>query len=81
MHISEDDEKVRSILQIFPLKSREEVVDILKSSASVKEATNRILDCSNAEDILKERGAIQKVHKLLFALVESLLMDRRYYPL
>ena len=72
IHISEDDEKIRSIPQIFPSKSREEVVDILKSSASLEEATNRILDCSNAEDILKERGAL---------FVEALLKGERDYPL
>lgn len=57
-----DDDRIRRLLQIFPFKSNEEVTEILKSSGTLEEATNRILDCSSAEDILNERSVSQKCH-------------------
>ena len=41
--------------QIFPSKSREELAEIMASSSSLQEATNRLLD---AESILFERGTL-----------------------
>lgn len=40
---------------MFPGVDNVDVAETLKSSASLEEATNRILDCSYAEDILNER--------------------------
>ena len=44
---------------MFPGVDNVDVAETLKSSASLEEATNRILDCSYAEDILNERGILQ----------------------
>ena len=68
VNISNDDTKISSILQIFPSKSRDDVAEILKASSSLEEATKRILNCSYAETILNERGALQKNCKNCFPL-------------
>ena len=44
---------------MFPGVNDVDVAEILRSSASLEEATNRILDCSYAEDILNERRILQ----------------------
>ena len=41
---------------MFPGVNDVDVAEILRSSASLEEATNRTLDCSYAEDILNERS-------------------------
>jgi len=52
--------KLETLKEMFPDVNDVDVADILKSSASLEEATNRILDCSHAEeDILNERGILQ----------------------
>ena len=51
--------KWESLKEMFPGVNDVDVAEILKSSASLEEATNRILDCSYAEDILNERGILQ----------------------
>lgn len=44
---------------MFPGVNDVDVAEILRSSASLEEATNRNLDCSHAEDILNERSILQ----------------------
>ena len=51
--------KLETLKEMFPGVNDVDVAEILKSSASLEEATNRILDCSHAEDILNERGILQ----------------------
>ena len=51
--------KFETLNEMFPGVNGVDVAEILKSSASLKEATSRILDCSYAEDILNERGILQ----------------------
>ena len=54
--------KLETLKEVFPGVNDVDVAEILKSSASLTEATNRILDCSHAEDILNETGILQKFH-------------------
>ena len=54
--------KLETLKEVFPGVNDVDVAEILKSSASLTEATNRILDCSYAEDILNETGILQKFH-------------------
>ena len=51
--------KLETLKEMFPEVNDVDVAEILKSSASLEEATNGILDCSYAEDILNERGILQ----------------------
>ena len=51
--------KLETLKEMFPGVNDVDVAEILKSSASLEEATSRILDCSYAEDILNERGILQ----------------------
>ena len=44
---------------MFPGVNDVDVAENLKPSTSLEEATNRILDCLHAEDILNERGILQ----------------------
>ena len=46
-------ESTESLQQIFPCKSRDELAEVMRSSSSLEEATNRLLD---AQNILFERG-------------------------
>ena len=52
---NESNESTECLQQIFPCKSREELAEIMRSSSSLEEATNRLLD---AENILLERGML-----------------------
>jgi len=48
-------ESTESLQQIFPCKSRDELAEVMRSSSSLEEATNRLLD---AQNILLERGTL-----------------------
>ena len=54
--ISEVDSVVTSLQQIFPSKSREELVEITRSSSTLEEATNKLLDSMHAENPFQQRG-------------------------
>lgn len=57
--ISEADSAVTNLQQIFPSQSTNELAEITRSSSSLEDATNRILDDINSETILLERGTTQ----------------------
>ena len=48
-----------TLKEMFPGVNDVDVAEILRSSASLEEATNRNPDCSYAEDILNERSILQ----------------------
>lgn len=52
---SERDSVLTNLQQIFPSKSREEIADVTRSCSSLEDATNRLLDCMHAENILQQR--------------------------
>ena len=56
---SEQSRQEITLKEMFRGVNNVDVAEILKSSASLEEATNRILDCSYAEDILNERRILQ----------------------
>lgn len=72
--ISEADCAVTNLQQIFPSKSMEELAEIMRSSSSLEDATNRILDCIHLETILLERGTTHKF-TLLFTFPKSAIYD------
>lgn len=55
--ISGVDSVVTSLQQIFPPKSMEELVEIMRSSSTLEEATNKLLDSMYAENPFQQRGA------------------------